>query len=143
MRIVAAALLLASPAAGWEFSALPVCTLSHNTGAGSVTVTWDPGRPQPYAIALAAPSPWPDAPVLALRFDGPRAMTLATDRHARSADGRTLTVTDTGFGNVLDGLEFNRRATALADGAALPVPLDGAAGPVQAFRACTTAPRTS
>jgi hypothetical protein len=84
--------------------------------------------------------PWTASPPFALRFDGPRGMTLTTDRHRLSNGGRTLTVTDTGFGNVLDGLEFNRLATALTEGGALALSLDGAAGPVRAFRACAAAP---
>ncbi|MBO6718757.1 MAG: hypothetical protein JJ913_12435 [Rhizobiaceae bacterium] len=126
-------------AVGWEFTPRPVCTLSHGTESADLVVTFDPRLAEPYAIAVTAPEPWPDAPIFSMRFDGPRGQTIVTNRQTLSNSGRTLTVTDTGFGNVLNGLEFNGTATALAGDAAVPFPLDGAAPEVQAFRACTTA----
>ena len=75
-----------------------------------------------------------------MRFDGPRGLTITTNRQTLTENGRTLTVTDRGFGNVLNGLEFNTTATALSDDVEVPFPLDGAASAVQAFRACATAP---
>ncbi|MBO6707236.1 MAG: hypothetical protein JJ912_14180, partial [Roseitalea sp.] len=72
----------------------------------------------------------------AMRFDGPIGLTITTDRHIASDEGRSLTVTDSGFGNVLNGLEFNHTATALLGDRAVPVSLDGAAPAVQDFRAC-------
>jgi len=63
-------------------------------------------------------------------------LTIGTDRHRLSPDGQTLTVTDTGFGNVLDGLAFNRMATALAAETAVPFDLTGARPAVEAVRAC-------
>ena len=141
MRIVlTCALTLASPVAAWEFSPIPVCTLSDARTAAKVVVTWDPKRAEPYAIDVTGPATWPNAPVFALRFDGHRSLIISTDRQRISDDGRTLTVTDTGFGNVLDGLEFNDVATAILDASKMSVPLDGAAPAVEAFRACTTAP---
>jgi hypothetical protein len=41
---------------------------------------------------------------------GPRGNMISTSRHALSDDGRTLSVSDRGFGNVLNGLEFNVRS---------------------------------
>jgi hypothetical protein len=75
-----------------------------------------------------------------LRFDGPAAMTIGTGRHQLSNQGRTLTVTDSGFGNVLDGLALNRTATALAGDTQVPVDLTGARPAVDAFRACGVVP---
>jgi hypothetical protein len=49
-------------------------------------------------------------------------------------------VTDTGFDNVLNGLEFNNTATALAGTTAIPFLLDGVAPEMKAFRACVAAP---
>jgi hypothetical protein len=49
-------------------------------------------------------------------------------------------VTDSGFGNVLDGLQFNDTATAVTGAAELRIPLEGAAPAVEDFRACTKAP---
>ena len=78
-------------------------------------MTYDPSQPEPYAISLTRPDdPWPATDSFGLRFDGPAALTIGTSRHQLSADGRTLTVSDTGFGNVLDGLALNGTATALA-----------------------------
>lgn len=140
MRPLAALFLLATPAAAWDFSPVPVCTLSHEAPGLSLRVTYDPAQPQPYAIALTRTAPWPRTPAFAIRFDGPAGMTITTDRHRLSPDGRTLTVTDTGFGNVLDGLEFNRTATATAGPAEAPLDLAAAAPAVRDFRACLTAP---
>lgn len=132
-----AGLLVATSVEAWEFSASPVCTLSHDTPGASVTVTWDPRRAEAYAITVTRDVPWTGAPVFAMRFDGPRGNTIVTDRHVTGDGGRTLTVTDRGFGNVLDGLEFNDTATALLGEESVPFSLDGASEPVRAFRACS------
>jgi hypothetical protein len=139
MRVLAF-MLMASPAAAWEFSPVPVCTLTHATEEGSVTVTYDPRQPEPYAIRIERGAGWPVAPVFSIDYAGPRSLAISTTRHRLSGDGTVLTVTDEGFGNVLDGLEFNTTATAVLGDARVPFPLDGAAGPVQDFRACTEAP---
>jgi len=133
-------MVFALPAGAWEFTPTPVCTLEHATDAASVRITYDPSQPEPYAIAITRSTPWPDAPGFGIRFDGMRGMTIATDRHILSDGGTTLTVNDRGFGNVLDGIEFNRTATALAGDAAATFPLAGASDPVRAFRACILPP---
>ncbi|MEX0956565.1 MAG: hypothetical protein WDZ83_15310 [Rhizobiaceae bacterium] len=141
MRFAAAFLsLLATPAAAWEFTPMPVCTLSNDTDTGRVVVTYDPRLTEPYEISVTGTAPWPDAPVFSMRFDGQRGLVISTNRHRLSDGGRTLSVTDSGFGNVLDGLEFNNAATALAGDIAVPFPLAGAAPEVRAFRACVAAP---
>ena len=137
MRYLIPLLLLSSPAAAWEFSATPICTLTHTEASADVAVTYDYATGL-YAIAVTSPNEWPVSPAFSIRFDGPRAGTISTQRH--QTDGPTLTVSDTGFGNVLDGLEFNATATAFTQTSAVTVSLDGAAGPVQKFRACTAAP---
>ncbi len=131
---------LTAPAGAWEFTPSPVCTLSDATASASVKLTFDPGQPDPYTIVVKGPAPWPNAPVFSMRFDGAQGLTISTNRQTLSDGGRTLTVTDKGFGNVLNGLEFNSTATALAGDAAIPFPLDGAAPAVKAFRACVGAP---
>jgi len=132
----------AAPAAAWEFTGTPVCTLSHATEEVEVVVTFDPAIPE-YAIALTlADGVWPVAPVFAITFDGGWPLTIQTDRHVLSDDARTLTVRDTGFGNVLDGIGRNGMATALLPGVAVAVPLTGAGGPLAEFRACP-APQVS
>ncbi|MEM6677128.1 MAG: hypothetical protein AAF675_04560 [Pseudomonadota bacterium] len=130
--------LAASPAGAWEFTPNPICTLAQASEVSSVTVTYDPRVPE-YAIALRRTVPWPKDAVFAIRFEGPRGLTISTSRHQLSEGGTVLTVTDRGFGNVLDGLQFNETATALTGSAALTVPLEGAAQEVEKFRACTKA----
>ncbi len=133
-------LLLASPAAAWEFTPVPVCTLRHATGEAAVTITWDPRQTEAYAIRIDRPAGWPEGPVFSIDYAGPRPLVISTPRHRLSDDATALSVTDRGFGNVLDGLEFNSTATAVLGDARVPFALDGAAGPVRAFRACTEAP---
>jgi hypothetical protein len=65
---------------------------------------------------------------------------ITTDRHVLSDGGTSLTVTDRGFGNVLDGLQFNNVATALLGNTAVVIPLANAAEPVARFRACAALP---
>lgn len=134
------ALLTATPAAAWEFSASPVCTLSHSAPDLDVELTYDPRRQAAYSIALTAAVPWPEAQVFGLRFFGGREITITTDRQTFSDGGRTLSVADQGFGNVLNGLEFNTAANAFIGGMVRQVSLDDAAEPVQAFRACSSQP---
>ena len=137
MRTLIALALLCTPAHAWEFSSTPICTLSHVEAGSEVTVTYDHAT-RLYAIAVMSADGWPGAPAFSIRFDGARPNTISTTRHTTSA--QTLTVTDSGFGNVLDGLEFNDTATAFTQTAAVSVSLDGAAPQVQRFRACATAP---
>ena len=137
MRLLLLASLIATPAAAWEFSPTPVCTLEHEATDSAWTLTYDPAEDL-YAIALTrAVTDWPAATVFAIAFEGPRGLTISTTRHALSGDGRTLTVTDTGFGNVLDGLQYNATATAMIGDARVIADLEGAAPEVEAFRACT------
>lgn len=137
MRHLIALLLLSSPAHAWDFTPTPICTLTHAEAGTDVAVTYDHST-QLYAIAVTSALGWPSAPAFSIRFDGPRPNVISTTRHQTA--GNTLTVTDAGFGNVLDGLEFNQTATAFTATAAATVSLDGAAAPVARFRACATAP---
>ena len=140
MRALIALVLLSAPASAWEFTAVPVCTIKLDTAELSLRVTYDPAEAEPYRIALTLPDPWPRTDTFGLRFDGPAALTIGTGRHQLSDDGRTLTVTDTGFGNVLDGLAYNATATALAGTTEVPFDLAGARPVVEAFRACDVLP---
>ena len=144
MRTAVAATLLActaaSPAAAWEARVGLVCELTHAEPDGDVRVTYDPASGD-YAITLRrVAGAWPDGPIFVIRFDGARPLTITTDRHVLSEGGTALTVTDRGFGNVLDGLQFNETATAYLGDVALPFALTGpepAAPAVAAFRRCT------
>ncbi len=142
MRLLLAIVIgfAAAPAAGWEFSPSPVCTLTHQGAGAALRITRDPQRSEPYELTITREAGWAASPAFGIQFDGPRGLTIATDRHRLSTDRQRLTVTDRGFGNVLDGLEFNDRATAMAGPDAVPFDLDGAAGPVRAFRDCGEAP---
>lgn len=137
-RLIALLLLIATPASaeGWTAAFGAVCELSYQADDVSVLVTYDPSIPE-YAIALTPDGPWRNAPIFSIRFDGAQGRTITTDRHEVSEDGATLTVRDRGFGNVLDGIEFNETAFALLGNRSVAVPLQGAAPAVQAFRSCT------
>ncbi len=141
LRALAVLLLTATPALAWEAGSGPVCELTHEGEAASVRVTFDPAIAE-YAIAITPDRPWSPGPIFAIRFDGPRGLTISTDRHVIFGDGATLAVTDRGFGNVLNGLEFNDTATALLGERAVAFALDGAGPAVRAFRACTASENT-
>lgn len=135
LLLAAAPLSSPAPALAWEAIAGPICELVHDDETASVRLTYDPAIPE-YSIAITVERQWPGAPVFAMRFDGPRGNTISTNRHMLSDGGATLTVTDSGFGNVLNGLEFNRTAIAATGDRAVVLSLADAAPAVQAFRAC-------
>lgn len=137
MRILTLFAIAATPVHAWEFTPTPICTLSHVEAAAQVEVTYD-HTTRLYAIAVTSAGGWPSAPAFSIRFDGEQPGTISTTRHQTNQD--TLTVSDVGFGNVLDGLEFNSTATAFTQTAAVTVSLTGAAPEVQKFRACVSAP---
>ncbi len=139
MRALALLALIPCPALAWEFRPDPVCTLSHDAPGIRVVVTRDPAAALPYAIALTlSEGAWPPAPAFHIAFSGDRRLTIGTGGHVLSDEGRTLTVRDTGFGNVLDGLEFNATARAWSGLRSVDLDLAGAAPAVQAFRDCAT-----
>ncbi|MFK7793159.1 MAG: hypothetical protein AB8B88_10880 [Devosiaceae bacterium] len=138
-RIALSLLALAATtlsASAWQASSGEVCQITHSEAAASVSVTYDLDTLD-YAIAITPDEPWEQGPVFALRFDGPFNNIITTDRHQLSDGNTTLTVTDQGFGNVLDGLTFNDTATAVLGEQQVMVSLEGAADAVRAFRACT------
>ncbi len=131
-------LLLATPAAAWEASSEgPVCLLTKDTDEAEIVVSHDPRKALPYAIDLTLDAPWQAGPFFAIRFDGLQPRTITTDRHQLTRN--TLTVTDRGFGNVLDGLAFNFVALAASGSTSVVIPLEGAAPEVEKFKACATA----
>ncbi|KPQ15682.1 MAG: hypothetical protein HLUCCO18_11440 [Rhodobacteraceae bacterium HLUCCO18] len=137
---IATLFLIAGPAQAWQAGLEDgLCTLDHSGAEAEVRLTYDPSLPE-YTIAIRLAAPWPEAGIFAMRFEGPRPNTISTARHVLSSDGRTLSVSDRGFGNVLDGLEFNAMALAASGERAVPIDLEGAAPEVAAFRACITAP---
>jgi hypothetical protein len=139
MRLVLACLFLSTPAHSWEATIGDICTLSHDTDAAHVLLTFDPGRPL-YTLTVKLKSrTWSVSPWFAMRFDGGNPIEIATARHILSQDRFELTASDTGFGNVLDGLEYNETALAFTQTQVVQLPLDGAAPKVRAFRECSGA----
>lgn len=139
LRFLSICLLVGGPASAWEAGFDGLCTLSHEEVSGEVLVTYDPARAL-YAITVTrASDAWRGGPVYGIRFSGPFGLTITTDRHRVA--GLDVTVVDTGFGNVLNGLARNETATALLGDQAMTVSLDGAAEAVEAFRACALSPR--
>ena len=140
MRTLLLLALLTSPAHAWQADQEGrICRLDHAEPGLSVHLTYDPAGPL-YSITVRAPDPWPEAPIFGLWFEGDRHANITTTRHQLGGGGYEITVTDSGFSNVLDGLEFNRTATAFAGHAAVLIQLQGAAAEVAAFRACTESP---
>ncbi|NKX43243.1 excinuclease ABC subunit B [Roseicyclus persicicus] len=141
LALLAALVAAAGPAAAWQAGVEgALCTLTHSDpAAGEVRLTYDPSLPV-YSITVTRPEPWPAVPRFEIAFLGGAELTIGTDRHSLSDDGLSLTVTDRGFGNVLNGLSGNLVAAMLAGDVAVPFSLAGAAPEVAAFEACTAAP---
>jgi len=140
MRAILPVLLIlaALPAVAWEAGRMgAICTLTDPSG--DVVLTHDPSGPV-YTITATRAEPWPEAAIFGIAFQGGAELTITTDRHQRSADGLSITVTDRGFGNVLAGLSQNTTATIFAGEASLTLPLAGAAPEVTIFEACAAAP---
>lgn len=136
MRTFLALLLIASPSAAWEFSATPICTLSDSSASGDITVTFDSAITE-YTITITLPDDtWPDGRTFRMAFVNDRPINIQTDRFTLSPDRRSLTVTDRGFSNVLDGLEFNSRAYAALGGMTVGFALDGIDPAITTFRDC-------
>lgn len=135
MRYIVFFLLLPVPALAWDFSVDPICTLSYQNESAQIVVTFDP-VPSTYQLAITLDEKaWGPAPSFGMSFEGGQELTIGTDRQVIQDD--TLSVSDRGFGNVLNGLEFNERVTAFTPSLAVVFSLEGAAKPVQQFRACT------
>ncbi|MEL6409382.1 MAG: hypothetical protein AAFY09_00900 [Pseudomonadota bacterium] len=127
--------MTAQTAHAWEFTPGIPCRLTHETARAGIELTYDPTGSL-YTLTITRDAPWPDEDRFEMRFDGPRGLRIGTDRHALSNNGRSLSVADAGFGNVLDGLQFNDTATAITGDTEVTFPLAGASEPVAAFRAC-------
>ncbi|MEO0915779.1 MAG: hypothetical protein AAFY31_02180 [Pseudomonadota bacterium] len=136
MRSALLFLLLANPATAWEATRDgPVCFLTHETEDAEIVVSHDITKAVPYAIELTRVEGWQAGPFFAIRFDGLGPLTITTDRH--TVTDKTLTVTDTGFGNVLNGIAQNFVALATSGATAMVIPLEGAAPEVEKFKDCT------
>lgn len=138
MRLALILTLLPLPSLAWEFTPDPICTLSHENLAAKIIITFDARLPE-YSLTVAPRGlGFPNAPSFTMTFEGGDEISIGTTNHVLSDSGRRLTVRDTGFGNVLDGLEFNNSATAQSGHIAYEFDLTNAPPAVQAFRACPT-----
>ncbi len=136
MRSLIALLLTATTAQAWSFTPLPICTLGNAPDAiVQVRVTFDP-QTALYALHMTRDAGWDAAEVFSLAFNGARPLQISTTQHSVTNGGTTLSVVDRGFGNVLDGVQFNDTATALLGDMAVQVSLQGAAPEVAKFRDC-------
>ncbi len=133
MRLVISLLILPFPAQAWDHTIGDICTLSHQTETATIHLTYDPAKPL-YTLKVTREGGWPQSPFFGMRFDGRQPNAISTNRHVHQEDA--VFVADVGFGNVLDGLQFNDTAYALTEGEFAAFPLDGAAPHVQAFRDC-------
>ena len=137
LRAAAILICTAAPAFAWEARVSgAVCELTNEDKAAQVRLTYDPAIPE-YSISITSGQGWSPSPTFAIRFEGPRGLTISTQRQVISGDRGTVTVKDSGFGNVLDGLEFNNTATAILGNEAVTFGLENAGPAVRAFRACT------
>jgi hypothetical protein len=140
LRMILPILILITPlpAMAWQTGRMgTICTLSDT--AGDVVLTHDPSGPV-YTITVRRGDPWPAAAIFGITFLGQAGLTITTDRHALSDDGRAITVTDRGFGNLLAGMAGNDTATIFAGPVSKTVSLAGAAPAVAEFEACTPLP---
>lgn len=135
IRAAIISLALTSPATAWEFTAGQPCILTHQTQEVAVKLIYDPTKPL-YMISLKQAVPFTRSTTFSIFFLGDLPSAINTNNHRLSVDGKTLTVTDSGFGNVLDGLQYNDKAVATMGDLSLEIPLTDAAGPVAAFRDC-------
>lgn len=142
IRICLLLATLASPAMAWDFVPGQPCELIHEAGDGAVHLTYDPSVPI-YTISVSRSAPFDPAPFFAIRFLGGQPNTISTTRHLLSEDRRTVSVADSGFGNVLNGLQFNQATIAILGDQTVAFSLTGAAEPVAAFRACEANAPTS
>lgn len=126
-------------AQAWTFTPGLICRLSHETAEARIALTYDPRVPL-YSVTVSRAAALPQTEVFSMQFLGPQGRIIATDRHGFSADGTSVTAEDSGFGNVLDGLQFNWRAEAILGDTTIAFPLEGASGPVADFRRCADLP---
>lgn len=141
MRTLIAFLLLGSPALAWDFSPDPICRISEKQDLVEINLTFDHASGV-YAIAFTKlEAPWDQGQQFSIRFEGPRPKLIRTDRHVFSVDGYTLTARDTGFGNVLDGLQYNTLAALETGDERIFIQIHKSFPAMEAFRKCVKAIR--
>ncbi|MEM1238066.1 MAG: hypothetical protein AAGI10_13945 [Pseudomonadota bacterium] len=123
----------ATPAATWEFTPGLPCLLTHEEPGLEVTLTHDPTQPL-YSITITRQAPWAAGDVFSIAFgNGP---TISTNRQEISDEGRSLTVSDRGFGNVIAGIAAGGTATATLGADSVSFSLADAAEPAFDYAAC-------
>lgn len=135
-RILLLILLMIEPAVAWESGSGRVCEIVHQSENALLRITFDPAIEE-YSLAISLTRSWAAGPIFALRFEGLQSNTITTDQHRITDGGATVVVTDSGFGNVLDGVEFNTTVTAILGEQEVTVLLDGAAQSLREFRRCS------
>lgn len=109
MRLILLLILLPLQAQAWTFTPGLTCLLTHETSQAQIELTYDPAAPL-YSITVTTQNPLPRSEIVSMTFIGPAGRTISTNQHSYGSDGRSVTAQDTGFGNVLDGLQFNQTA---------------------------------
>ena len=135
LALIILPLLLSYQAQAWTFTPGLICELEHEKPSAKIALTYDPAKPL-YSVTISRPGALPQEPVFSMRFVGPAGRMISTNRHTFSQDGSAVTAEDSGFGNVLDGLQFNDIAEAILGDTTIRFPLAGASEPVARFRAC-------
>ena len=131
--------LVPSAAVAWEFQSGTPCRLTHIEEDVAVELTFQPQIPL-YTMSLTALTPWPSGREFSMTFLQRRPLRIATERHEMRDAGRTIFVEDAGFGNVLNGLQFNDVALAQLGSRTIELDLDTAPEAVEAFRNCGAIP---
>ena len=127
-------------ATAWEATIGDTCTLAHETDQAQVLLTFDPAQPLYSITVTRKDQPWQSAPIFGMSFADRTPSTITTPRHQLSEDRFAVSVEDRGFGNVLDGLQFNDRTVVFLGDQSVTFQLDGAAPEVLAFRECRPLP---
>ncbi|MEM7269099.1 MAG: hypothetical protein AAF401_07580 [Pseudomonadota bacterium] len=141
MRLLLLCLTFPTAALAWEFTPNPVCTLSHQSDEAALVITYDSAGPLYQLDLTLTGENWADSPTFGMAFAGGQELSIGTGRHVIAGD--TLTVTDSGFGNVLNGLEFNSRVLSFTADRGVEFSLEGAPPEVRKFRDCMVDPSLS
>ncbi len=129
--------LLPFQAQAWTFTPGQICRLTHETPDAKIELTYDPAKPL-YSVTISRAAPLPNVEPFTMRFIGAAGRVISTRSHTFNDEKTAVTAQDQGFGNVLDGLQFNNTAEAILGTTTIQFPLDGAAEPTAQFRKCET-----
>lgn len=126
----------ASAAQAWVYDGRADCSVRHQTDKLGILLSYAP-QTGLYSIAITRwDKAWAGGNRFSMKFDGPKPIFITTDRHELAQNKTTVIASDTGFGNVLDGLEFNFVAAAQLGRERVTIPLKGAKSEIAKFREC-------